>query len=294
MVQNSDTAVKDIGSLGLALGGGGIRGLAHIPVLEELDAMGLRPAAIAGTSMGAIIGSLYASGMSGSDIRDLVDEHTLHQSHGLRSILDQGSRLIEWATSLVPELRRGGLLNVDKLLTRLMGSVGDLTFEELEIPLYVVATDYWCSRQVVLESGPVLQAVRASMAVPGVFAPVVISDRVLVDGGLVNNLPYDLLTGWLGTVVAVDVTGQRTPGKHATPSTVDAIMGSLDIMQSVALARKLELSRPDVLISPEICDVEMLEFTRSQEVLDQSSGAGEELRSRLEALGICKVPSASE
>ena len=279
----------EVHSLGLALGGGGIRGLAHIPVLEELDAMGVRPAAIAGTSMGAIIGSLYASGMSGRDIRDLVEEHSLHPSHGLRDVLDQGSRLIEWATSLVPEMRRGGLLNVDRLLERLMGRVGDLTFEELEIPLYVVATDYWCSRQVVLESGPVLQAVRASMAVPGVFAPVVVSGRVLVDGGLVNNLPYDLLTGWLETVIAVDVTGQRTPGRHKTPSAVDAIMGSLDIMQSAALARKLDLSEPAILITPEIHDVGMLEFSRSQEVLDQSSGAGETLRSRLEALGIRQV-----
>jgi NTE family protein len=276
-------------TIGLALGGGGVRGLAHIPVLELLDEVGLRPAVIAGTSMGAVIGALYASGMSGADIRQLIWEHTIHHSHGLKEVVEQGSTLLEWATSLLPEIHRGGLVNVDRLLGKLLGKVGEGDFEQLEIPLYVVATDFWRSSQVVLESGPVLQAVRASMAVPGVFAPVKVEGRVLFDGGVVNNLPYDLLTGWLDVVIAVNVSSDRTPGARSVPSTVDSIMGALDIMQAAALALKLEVSTPDIMINHTVRDVGMLEFVRSTEVLDGSACLKGELRERLAAAGLLSV-----
>jgi NTE family protein len=281
-----DPGVKK--TFGLALGGGGVRGLAHIPVLEELDELGLRPSAIAGTSMGALIGALYASGMTGGDIRLLIEEHTLHHSHGLKEMLEQGNTLLEWVTSLLPEIHRGGLVNVDRLLGKLLGKVGEGDFEQLLIPLYVVTTDFWSSGQVILESGPVLQAVRASMAVPGIFAPVTVSGRVLIDGGVVNNLPYDLLTGWLDVVIAVDVCSERTPGMHSVPSTVESIMGALDIMQAAELAGKLEISRPDILIRHSIRDIGILEFGKSGEVLDGSAGVREELRAKLAACGLIK------
>jgi NTE family protein len=281
-----DPGVKK--TFGLALGGGGVRGLAHIPVLEELDELGLRPSAIAGASMGAIIGALYASGMTGADIRLLIEEHTLHRSHGLKEIIGQGTTLLEWVTSLLPEIHRGGLVNVDRLLGKLLGKVGELDFGQLEIPLYVVATDFWSSSQVVFESGPVLQAVRASMAVPGVFAPVTVSGRILVDGGVVNNLPYDLLSGWLDIVIAVDVCSERTPGIKSVPSSVESIMGALDIMQAAQLAGKLRISGPDILIRHCIRDLGILEFGKSGEVLDGSAGVREELRGRLAAVGLIK------
>jgi NTE family protein len=266
-----------------------VRGLAHIQVLELLDELGLRPAAIAGTSMGAVLGALYSSGMSGADIRRLVWDHTIHHGHGLKEVIEQGSTLLEWVTSMLPEIHRGGLVNVDRLLGKLLGKVGEGDFEQLEIPLYVVATDFWRSKQVVLESGPVLQAVRASMAVPGVFAPVNVDGRVLFDGGVVNNLPYDLLTGWLDVVIAVNVRSERTPGTHSVPSTVDSIMGALDIMQAEALAWKLEISAPDIMINHTVRDVGMLEFVRSAEVLDGSECLKAELRGRLAAAGLIPV-----
>ena len=174
-------------SVGLALGGGGVRGLAHIPVLELLDELDLKPAVIVGTSIGGIIGALYASGRSGSDIRHLIEEHTIHPNDGLKGVLDKTGGILKWVTSLLPELHRGGLLNVDRLLGTLLNGISESTFLDLEIPLSVVATDYWNSSQVVFDRGPVMPAVRASMAVPGVFTPVLLDNMVLVDGGIVNN-----------------------------------------------------------------------------------------------------------
>lgn len=273
-------------SIALALGGGGVRGLAHVPVLQLLDELDLRPAIMAGTSMGAVVGALYSSGMSGLEIRELIDGHIVHPDDTLKEVIGKRKGILEWVTSLLPELHRGGLVNVDRFLGRLFGKVAECDFQELKIPLSIVATDYWSCEQVVIDRGPVMPAVRASMAVPGIFAPVQLDGRVLVDGGVVNNLPYDLLLGRADVVIAVDVGGEREPGRHTVPSAIESIMGALDIMSASALKRKLAVSQPDILLHPRILDIDMLEFAKSHDVLDQSADAVNELRERLRDLGL--------
>lgn len=267
--------------IGIALGGGGVRGLAHIAVLETLDDLGVRPAAIAGCSMGAILGALYAAGRSGAEIRELVEHHTVTGDDTLRDVLRKGATLLRWVTGFAPERQRGGLVNADRFLGYLLGPLEDADFADLETRLVVVATDYWSAECVVLEEGAVLPAVRASMAVPGVFAPVTHEGRVLVDGGLVDPVPYGQLVG-CDVIVAVDVGGERRPGRKETPSAVEAMVGALEIMQTAALNRRLERDRPDILVRPRIRDVEMLDFTRIDTVMRQSRNAIDELRAKLE------------
>jgi NTE family protein len=184
---------KQMKKIGLALGGGGVRGLAHISVLEVLDDLDYKPSIIAGTSMGAIIGALYASGMSGKDIRKLVKRHIISKDDKLRDVLDKRAHILEWTSAFAPGHARGGILKADKFYNHLFGEIGKTTFEELEIPLIVIATDYWTAEEVVFKTGELLPAVKASAAIPVVFAPVSIGERILVDGGVVNEVPYERL-----------------------------------------------------------------------------------------------------
>jgi NTE family protein len=124
------------------------------------------------------------------------------------------------------------------------------------------------------------------MAVPGVFAAVKRGGRVLVDGGLVNQLPYDLLGDDLDAVVAVDVGGERAPGKKGVPSTIEAILGASDIMQRALLNQRLKSGEPEVFVRPEICNVEMMDFAKADEVLRQSGEACDRMEARLRELGL--------
>lgn len=270
--------------IGLALGGGGVRGLAHIPVLEALDAHGLKPAILSGASMGAIIGALYASGLSGAEIRELVTRHLILKSDNLRSVLRKRAHLLRWTGFFAPEFGRGGLMRSERFISYLLTQIRKDTFEALEIPLIVVASDYWAAEEVLFESGPLLPALQASMAVPGVFSPVKLGERVLVDGGLVNSVPYDHLLGRADVTIAVDVTGTREPGRRRLPSVADSILGTFEIMEKFALAEKIRRQPPDIVIRPEIRNVRLLDFSKAEQVLEAVKPAVAELSTRLEAL----------
>jgi NTE family protein len=194
--------------IGIALGGGGARGLAHILMLEVLDELGIVPHRIAGTSIGAIIGLLYASGRSARDIRGLLDQLTVAQNESWFEALTDTNGL-RWLGFLSPEFSRGGLLNPDGFLAYLKEMVGVERFDQLKLPLMMVATDFWKREEVILDSGPLIPAVQASMALPGVFAPVTLDGRLLVDGGLVNPVPYDLLGDDCDITIAVNVIAQH-------------------------------------------------------------------------------------
>ena len=121
--------------IGLALGGGGVRGLAHIPILEALDDFGIRPSIIAGTSMGAIIGALYASGMSGKEIRERISKHLIRKDDTWRDIIAKKGHLLKWVTAFSVEFPRGGFINTQGFFEYLFTEIKKRTFEELEIPL---------------------------------------------------------------------------------------------------------------------------------------------------------------
>ncbi|MGS2722872.1 patatin-like phospholipase family protein [Porticoccus sp. GXU_MW_L64] len=268
--------------IGIALGGGGVRGLAHILALETLDECGIKPAAIAGTSMGAIVGALYASGLSGTDIHAGINRHIIRKGDDLKNILAKKSDLLKWLKLATPTLRRGGFLSADNALQYLLELIEVRTFEELKTPLRVVATDFWSGDTVTFDSGELLPALKASMAIPGVFPPVEIDRRVLVDGGIANNLPYDLLPPECDQTIAVDVAPTRVPQKkEAVPGLLDAVLGTFDILLENADRQRLKTTPPTIYLKPEITGVRTLDFDMIEEVFEQATPAMSGFHQRL-------------
>lgn len=272
--------------IGLALGGGGVRGLAHIPILETLDNLGIKPSIISGTSMGAIIGALYASGMSGKEIRERISRHLLLKEDTWRDIIAKKGDLFKLVTAFSAEFARGGFIKTQGFFDYLFSEIKSRTFEELEIFLLVIAADYWTAEEIVFEADDLLPALQASMAVPGVFAPVSIGGRVLVDGGVVNLVPYDHLLERADFTIAVDVSRMRHPGKNEIPSALESVLGAYNIMQASALAEKMKHRKPDIYVQPEIQDVRMFDFGKTAEVFMQAAPAVDLLRKQLKNLTV--------
>jgi len=193
-------------TFGIAFGGGGARGLAHIHVIEALDELGIRPVAIAGSSIGALMGAGMASGMTGREIHDYA-----------RSILgtraEVASRMWKARPGSFAEAVQGGLhvsqFNVERILKAFLPEAVPERFEDLKIPLKVTATDYFGHKLAVFDSGDLPSALAASAAIPAVFRPVTRDGRMLIDGGIYNPVPFDLIEHDADIVVAVDVWARR-------------------------------------------------------------------------------------
>jgi NTE family protein len=260
-------------TLGLALGGGGARGLAHALVLEALDEMGCRPGIIAGTSIGAIMGALYASGLPGRTIRENIERNIFSRQDTWGEIFKRRSDLLKVVRTVAFERGPGGIVKPDRFLNFLLAAVHKNTFQELDIPLLVIAADYWMGEEVILESGELLPALKASIAIPGVFAPVTIGGRVLLDGGIVDLVPYEHILDRCDVSIAVNVAGARTPERSRTPNVGESVLGSFQIMQEITLSEKMKRRSPDVYVHPEIIDVPLLAFAKAARVLRQSAPA---------------------
>ena len=270
--------------IGLALGGGGVRGLAHISVLEVLDELDFKPSVIAGTSMGAIIGALYASGMSGKDIRKLVMHHIIAKNDRWRDIIAKRSDILKLFSAFAFQRARGGLIKADKFYNLLFSEINKTTFEELDFPLILIATDYWTAEEVVFRTGELLPAIKASSALPVVFTPVSIGGRILVDGGVVNVVPYEHIMKLCDVTIAVDVSGTLTTHKHEIPTLIESALGTVRIMQTASLAAKMKILQPDIFVRPEIHDVKLLDFNKVEDVFKQAEPAMEELRAKIAKL----------
>jgi NTE family protein len=263
--------------LGLALGGGGARGLAHIPILELLDEMKIRPSCIAGTSIGAVMGALYASGLSGSKIRSLVQDTIIRKDDSPVEILKDIKRLVKF---LDIDFLGPGIFKGDSIMKYLYDAIKIDDFDNLEIPLKVVTTDFWASSQVVISSGKLLQGVKASMGLPGFFTPVKYGDQILIDGGGVNPVPWDVLDE-CDVVVAVDVLGYAESVSDSPPNAVKAVLDMFDIMQKSIVKARKKSGEPDIYIKPEIRNIGILEFNRAEEIYACAEISCSELEKRL-------------
>ncbi len=270
--------------VGIALGGGGVRGLGHVPSLETIDACGIEPAVIAGTSMGAVIGVLYATGMSGKDIRGFVERHIVMRNDTIKSLYAKRAFLLKWLKSVRLSWRRAGLLQADGFLRYLMEQIDAETFEELRVPLRIVATDFHSGQPVVFDSGRLFPALKASMSIPGVLVPVQHEGRILVDGGVSNNLPYDILVDECDVTIAVDVLPARREANSRSLDTVDAMLGMFDIFSNGITRAMIEKQPPDIYFNPQLVGIRILEFDKAEEVFRQTEAAIPKLKGKLEAL----------
>ena len=265
--------------IGLALGGGGAKGVSHLLILEALEEMGLKPACITGTSIGALIGAMYCAGMPTQEIKEIFLEFSLKENESLKHIVTK-KHIFKWLDFIGPQFRGRGLIRVENLLTYLFESVHAKRFTQLEIPLRVVASDFWSRQQVVLDKGAVIPAIRASMSLPGLFEPVKVGGRVLIDGGAVNPVPFDLLPSDCDLTIAVDVIGERTVSDKI-PSLSEAVFNTYQIMQKSIIRAKLEIEAPDIYIEPNVVDVRMLEFYKANEIFKQATTTKSQLKRKI-------------
>lgn len=261
--------------IGVALGSGGARGLAHISYIEALSEMGVEPAVIAGSSIGALIGSGWANGMTGKDLR----EHALQSLGTLQEI---AGRL--WMTNrptLKGIMSEGLSIQVDarNLTDAFLPEGFPEGFEALSTPFKVVATDYYTWETVVFEAGPLRPAIAASLAIPGLLRPVRFNERLLIDGGAADPLPVDLLRGTCDFVIAIDVNGQPEADPEAPePNPVDVGLVATQIMTASIISKALALHPPDVYLHVPLKGIRVLEFWRVREVLEQTDLGKDEFK----------------
>jgi NTE family protein len=264
-------------TVAVALGGGGARGLAHISILEALDEMGIRPVAVSGTSIGAIIGAAYAAGFSGAELRAHTEAILKNRFRLARRILYARAR---GRRRLLAGVAHPLLLDGERFLDAFWPPGMPERFEDLEIPLTVVATDFQRRREAAFSRGPLRAAVAGSMAIPGVVRAAMSERGYLVDGGLVNPLPYDHLLGRADIVVAVNVAGNFGPDTEIrAPSAFQTIIVASQIMMNAISARMIEENPPDVLVAPAVHQYLALDLFKTERIF----AAGDACRDRLRA-----------
>jgi NTE family protein len=269
-------------TVALALGSGGARGLAHIPVLEAFDELGIRPAAIAGASIGAVVGAGYAAGMSGREIRAYAEATLRDRNEIMRRLLSLQFGKMREQFSETHSLRGLAMqFEASLMASEFLPAEVPETFEALKIPLTVVATDFWGRKELVIRSGPLKSAIAGSMAIPGVLRPVVHENRVLIDGGAVNPLPFDILRHAADIVVAVDITRSAEGAEGTIPEPMECLFLASHIMTHAIVSEKLKASAPDILLRPGVNLFGSLDFLRAADILRAAAPIKEETKRRL-------------
>jgi NTE family protein len=289
--------------IGLALGSGGARGWSHIGVIDALDGLGIKPDVVCGTSIGALVAAAYAAG-------DLERFARWVQRLDRREVL----RLMDVAWG-------GGLIRGRRLFDLFSAQIGERDFESLAMPCGMVATDLATGREIWLRDGSLLEAVRASLAMPGLFTPVERNGMLLVDGGLVNPVPVSMCRA-LGAemVIAVDLgwaklgrfrrrggdepkRGLRAPSwldrlahlvrreevseaeqRRSAPSIVEAILTGIDIMQVRVARSRLAGDPAEVMVTPMLPDFATMDFHRADEAIREGRAAVERAVPMLERM----------
>ena len=265
-------------SVAIALGGGSARGLAHIVILEALDELGIKPAAIAGTSMGAVCGALYAAGVPAAEIRagflkDLASSIGFMRRYAGR---------VASGLPLLWRLRRPSVIDTVTLFEMFLPDILRCDFAALKIPFMAVAADLGANEQVVLSHGPLIPAIAASCALPMWAQPVVIEGRVLIDGGYVNPVPFDVVMDKADITIAVDVTGDpRRTTAAGLPRSSAARWGAVQLLFHAVIREKLKTRPPAILIRPAVGTFGSAEFFKIADILTAAEPSREELKRKL-------------
>lgn len=250
--------------IGVALGGGSARGLTHIPYIEAMDEMGLRPSVIAGTSIGALIGAGWANGMSGAELR----EHSFAVLGTLKII---AGRLWGAQVRNLGNFFGAGFnvqLDACRVVDAFLPEPFPHDFRDLKTKFYVVATDFQSWHQAVFSEGALRSAVAGSLAIPGLFKPVPFANHLLVDGGVTNPLPLDQAAADTDILVGIDVNGDPSEQLNKTNHNVlDVWFGSAQIMMHSLTAHMMAAYPPDVYVRPHLSAFGALEFWRVREIV---------------------------
>lgn len=252
--------------IGIVLSGGGARGLAHIGAMRAVEEHGLEPVAIAACSMGGIVGALWGAGYRADEIEELFEGTSAGDllAFGTMGGLIGGKRIERKLTKVLPE-----------------------RFEDLQFPLAVTAVDVQNGHLLILRNGPLAPALRASSALPGILSPVKHEGRILIDGGLLNNLPVDVIrTMTLAPVLAVDVAAPHDRHldfevgesfwkqieslftSRQRVLTIDLFMKAYDIPQALITEMRLAMQPPEVLVRPGLPqNLKVENFDRAEEAI---------------------------
>jgi len=288
--------------IGLVLGGGGAKGAAHIGVLKLLEELKVPIDYIGGTSMGALVASMYASGMSPEEIEQIVtslDWDDLFSDSPPRSEIDFWRKRDDFTilSGLELGIKNGGLRTpraviagqkIGLLFETILMPVSDITdFDKLPTPYRAVASDLETGDTVVLKSGRLADAARASMSVPGVFPPVEVNGRYLADGGIVRNLPVDVVRSMgADIIIAVDV-GQNLPSREELGSPMSIMNQMVDIMIKENVKAQIDqLEKQDVFIRPDLGNISSGDFKRGKEAIERGLKAAREKEDELRRLSV--------
>lgn len=302
-IPDSSTATTKRPRIALVLSGGGARGLAHIGVLRVLKEMHVPVDIVVGTSMGAVIGGAYAAGRSVEDL-DRITHDTAWESvvadRPMRDTLDFRRReedlllpsRLEFAVtsgdgiSLPPAAASNTALE-EALIRLLPAGMRDHPADQLAIPFRSVASDLVSGELVELSDTSLFLAMRASLAVPGVFAPVRVNNRLVADGGLVRNLPVDMARAMgADVVIAVNVGTPLAPEKELT-SAIGVARQMLQILTEQNVQRSIKELKPnDILIAPDLTGITFLDFGKHEKAIRAGEAAAHKLAERLQQLAI--------
>ena len=270
--------------VGLVLSGGGAKGFAHIGALKVIDSLGIKIDYVAGTSMGAVIGSLYASGYTGQqldsifkgvDFDDIINDNLPRESKTTYERQNSEKYVVtlpfdHFKIKLPSALSRGQ--NTFDLLTKLMiNTCNETDFSKLPIPFFCVATDIENGTQVILDSGNLPLAVKASSALPSLFQPVLINDRLLIDGGVVNNYPIDELRAkGMDIIIGVDV--QDGLSNRTDLSSAPEILFQINNFRTIN-DMKTKSKKTDIYIKPDITSFTIVSFDDGRKIIEEGERA---------------------
>lgn len=239
--------IQTMKKIGLALGGGAVLGAAHVGVLKALEEKDIKISYIAGTSIGAFVAAFYAFSKKSVDISEIA-------------------RKLKWMDVSEISLSRYGLLSNEKLGELISEYVGDKKIEDSDIPLAMIATDITSGEKVVMKKGPLATAVMASTCIPGIFNPVEFEEKLLVDGGIVENVPINTVNE-MGAdyVIGVDLNAKN---KYEKPGNIlDVIMNSFHF--TLMAAAKYQTESADLLITPDLSSFNMTDPDQVEDLIEQ-------------------------
>jgi NTE family protein len=266
--------------IGLALGGGAARGLAHIPMLEVFDEIGVKPSVIAGCSIGALMAAAYASGIPAKDMRAHAEQLLANRLEAARYVF--GAKKARLRDLLA--LRSFGSMQIkgEKLAALAFPEGVARRVEDTRIPLKIVTTDFELREERVITEGLMVTAVAASIAIPGLILGPHLDGRIHVDGGVTNPVPFDHVRSESDIVVAIDVTGKPRPSGRAHATNMELAVGSMLIMFHQIAELRRAVSPPDIYIEPPVHHFAGADFFRATEMFEAAAKAKDQLKRALE------------